>query len=370
MVHILITGGAGFIGSHCVEECIERGIPCTVIDIDCSPSRRISHPHVAYVEGDITNPETFKKIEESPTHIIHLAAAISVTESMRLPTKYRQTNVEGSKRVYEFGAACKCHRIVSASTAAVYGNPKEIPVKEDTLLSPLSPYAETKLEMEKIGRSLACKKQEDVPGMFSYADESGSSSWTESSSAISDSDTPAPREDKCPHAAEQKDRPKVSSIQPFPPLHFLRFFNVYGPRQDPSSPYTGVISTFAASGQTGKNLIIYGDGTQTRDFVFVKDVVSGIFHLLLSPVFDETSSLVFNVGTGRGISILELAHTVLRLVKSPKSKIIHSEARPGDIKHSCANISSFKDNGWKPKISFEDGLKMTLSWIEHEYKCK
>jgi UDP-glucose 4-epimerase len=233
--------------------------------------------------------------------IVHLAAQVSVVASVANPLVDMQVNYGGTLHVMEYARATGVKKVVFASSAAVYGDVETMPVGEDTPTRPLSPYG-----IDKLASELALDYYAAVHGI---------------------------------------------------PTTALRFFNVYGPRQDPSSPYSGVISIFADRARAGKQLTIFGDGGQTRDFVYVGDVVRAI----TSALGDGNNRLVANVGTGGEITVLELARTIARLCGGT-STIDHAPARSGEIYRSRARVDRLRDAlGVVAETALETGLRATLA---------
>jgi UDP-glucose 4-epimerase len=314
----VVTGGAGFIGSHLVDRLIEVGHRVVVLD-DFRTGKRANlarwadpkhrfdgaDPALEIVTCDVSHgifaalaPITAKygRVER----IAHLAAQVSVVASIANPLVDMSVNYGGTLHVLEYARATGVSKVAFASSAAVYGETEILPVAEESPLRPISPYGIHKLASEN--------------ALDYYA-------------AI--------------HAV---------------PTTALRFFNVYGPRQDPSSPYSGVISIFADRAKAGAPLTIFGDGKQTRDFVFVGDVVKA----LIAALADGNSRLVANVGTGDEITVLELAQTIVKLCGG-KSGIDHAAARPGEILRSCAVVERLAELGAPATTSLIDGLRVTVA---------
>ena len=306
----VVTGGAGFIGSHTVDRLIESGHRVVVLD-DFSTGKRsnlarwANSPQLEVVACDVSHgifaalaPLTAK---HGPVErIVHLAAQVSVVASVANPLMDTQVNYGGTLHVLEYARATGVKKVVFASSAAVYGDVTEMPVGEDAPKQPLSPYGINKLASE-----YALDYYAAVHGV---------------------------------------------------PVMALRFFNVYGPRQDPSSPYSGVISIFADRAKTGRPLTIFGDGLQTRDFVYVGDVVRSIGAALA----DGNSRVVANVGTGGEITINELAKTIVSLCGNT-SQIQHAEPRAGEILKSRARVDRLRDQlGVVAETKLVDGLRATL----------
>ena len=288
---VLVTGGAGFIGSHIVDKFDD----VRVLDNLSSGSLKNLTKKVDFIKGDITDYDTVNKAMKDIYYVFHLAAFVSVAESMIFPEKTYDVNVKGTENVLKAAKENNVKKVIYTSTAAVYGNNQNLPLKEDSKLNPLSPYGKTKLEGEKL----------------------------------------------CP---------KYNAV-------CLRPFNVFGPRQNPDSPYSGIISIFINNALQNKELIIYGDGEQTRDFIFVEDVVKA--NLLAM----KKGNGIYNIGVGKKVSINELARKIIELTNS-SSKIKYAEERKGDIKHSLSDISKIKEIGFDIDNGFEEGLKETIEWFK------
>src|SRR5436190_5201531 len=300
MPHYLITGGAGFIGSHLVELLLHDGHRVTVID-DFSTGKRENLPsqrELAVVAADLLTV-TRDQLAGPFDAVVHLAALPSVNDSWTDLMAAHQLNLTATVRVLELAHAIGISRIVFASSAAVYGNPQNVPVNEEHATMPLSPYGLQKLASEQYGQ------------MFAQ------------------------------HQA-------LSFVA-------LRFFNVFGPRQVATSPYSGVISKFASAMQSDQPIKIYGDGKQTRDFVYVADIARGIAQALEAASLEPC--VVCNLGTGRAVSIRDLAETMRGIFPDWKGSIETAPASPGDIVHSQASIAAAgRLLGFKPAFSLETGL--------------
>jgi UDP-glucose 4-epimerase len=313
-----VTGGAGFIGSHTVDRLVELGYRVIVLD-DFRTGKRANlarwaapehafggaRPAVEVVTCDVSHgifaalaPLTSK---HGPVErIVHLAAQVSVVHSVANPLADMAVNYGGTLHVLEYARATGVKKVVFASSAAIYGDVTELPVAEDAPARPVSPYG-----IDKLASELALDYYASVHGV---------------------------------------------------PTTALRFFNVYGPRQDPSSPYSGVISIFADRARAGRPLTIFGDGGQTRDFVYVGDVVRAI----TAALGDGGSRVVANVGTGGEISVLELARTLVELCGGA-SPIEHLPSRPGEILESRARVDRLRDVfGVVAETKLVDGLRATL----------
>jgi len=292
----LVTGGAGFIGSHLLRRLSARG-PVTVLDnLSSGKKENLAGLNGTFLHGSILDPAPLAEACAGATHVFHLAALVSVPESVSHPARCQEINVEGTRRVLAAAAQAGARRLVLASSCAVYGDEPTMPKTEISPVAPASPYAESKLAGEKL-------------------------------------------------CAEAK-LPAVA----------LRFFNVYGPRQDPRGPYAAAVPKFLEAARAGSPLTIFGDGHQTRDFVYVDDVTAALEHAALSP----SLSGVYNVASGHSVSVLRLAELVLALT-GLRSKIRHAPTRPGDLLHSSASIEKLRATGWKPSVDLPTGLQKILS---------
>jgi UDP-glucose 4-epimerase len=312
----LVTGGAGFIGSHLVEELLSEGCQVTVID-DLSTGRlsNLSHikDRITFYKADICDQEALGKAAEDCDIIFHLAAVVSVPKTVDNPVDSAMVNEMGMIFVLEAARQNNVKRVIFASSSAVYGDAPVLPKHESMNPKPQSPYAVQKLSGEFYARL--------------YYDLYG-----------------------------------VETVS-------LRYFNVYGPRQDPSSPYSGVISIFMTRASSKKAPIIYGNGNQYRDFIFVKDVVR--FNLLAADT-EQANGKIFNVGTGRFIRINSLWEMISKLAGN-NTQPVYKPPMSGDILESVADIDrAKKDLGFEPEYSFEKGLKETFEYYlttnEHEPK--
>jgi UDP-glucose 4-epimerase len=304
---VCVTGGAGFIGSHVVDRLIERGCRVVVVD-DLSTGTRDNLARwlggdacqlvVADVADGLAGPLAgLGRIDR----FVHLAAQVSVVASLEQPLRDVQVNYRGTVQVLEHARALGAAKVVFASSSAIYGDAAELPVGEDVPARPLSPYG-----VDKYASELMLALYSHIHGV---------------------------------------------------PATAFRFFNVYGPRQDPSSPYSGVISIFADRARDGRELTIFGDGEQTRDFVYVGDVARLVAEAALSPVGDGA---VCNVGTGRATSIGELARVVVDLCGG-RSTIRHEAPRAGEIRHSVAKVARATEIfGFTATTPLAEGLRETL----------
>jgi UDP-glucose 4-epimerase len=309
----LVTGGAGFIGSHVVDALLEEGFRVVVIDnLSTGKLANLNHAtgsRLKFIEADVCDG-LFAATYDLGARIelvVHLAAQTSVARSMASPLSDARSNYLGTMQVLEYARLVGAKRVVFISSSAVYGNVTSVPIGESNPTAPLSPYGVHKL----LGEVL----------LGYYRDAHGMS------------------------------------------VAAFRLFNVYGPRQDPGSPYSGVISVFAKRALANEPLTIYGDGMQSRDFVFVADVVRAI---IAAGTQHDTETGVFNIGTGNETTINDLAKTIIDLTGS-RSRICYEDRRAGDVHRSLADISSATTRlGYKPRVSLRKGLSATLAWMGAE----
>jgi len=301
----LITGGCGFIGSHLAEALVAEGVDVRVLDNFSSgkpENLKGFGSGIEVIRGDIRDPVALRDAVKGVDHIFHEAALVSVAVSVEQPDENDAINIRGTLNVLQAAREANVKRVVLASSAAVYGNNPELPKRETMLPEPESPYALGKLAGEYYLK------------LFSrlYGVETVS----------------------------------------------LRYFNVFGPRQDGTSMYSGVISRFVDDIRQGRAPTIFGDGGQTRDFVFVKDVVQANLLAMRTPSAGKGE--IFNVATGRQASLLQLWETLKTITGSTLAPQFR-EARAGDIRHSLADISNIQRSlGYEPAFSLEDGLRALL----------
>jgi UDP-glucose 4-epimerase len=302
----LVTGGAGFIGSHLVEALVKNGQRVRVFD-DFSTGLRENLAHLEpapeVIAGSVANPETVDQAVAGAGVVYHLAALASVQRSIEFPGDSHQVCATGTLNVLDAARRHGVRRVVYAASSSAYGIPARDVQKEDDLLCPLSPYAAAKLAGEMYAQAFAA----------SYG---------------------------------------LETVR-------LRFFNVFGPRQRADSPYSGVIALFTAALGAGRTPTVFGDGQQSRDFVFVSDVVQALQKAAEAP---NISGMVFNVGTGRNISLLELLN-VLNILLGTNIRPQHAPPRAGDVRHSRADITHARLHlDYAPAVTFEAGLAETLRW--------
>jgi nucleoside-diphosphate-sugar epimerase len=301
----LVTGGAGFIGSHLTEELVRRGHQVRVVDSLVTGKRKnLDHiPGVEFVEGDLADPHVAAQAVSGMHYVLHQAAIPSVPRSVVDPVASNTANVTASLNVLVAARDAGVKRVVYAGSSSAYGDTPTLPKREDMPTRPLSPYALQKLVAEQY-----CQLFTRLYGLETVT---------------------------------------------------IRYFNVFGPRQDPGSPYSGVISLFSTALLEGRQPTIYGDGEQTRDFTYVANVVDGVLRACEAP---GASGEVINVATGGRISLNELLR-VMNTITGTSLKAIFKEARAGDVRDSQADISKAQALlGYAPIVPFEEGLRRTLDW--------
>lgn len=302
-MRVLITGGAGFIGSHVAEHFQGKAQVRVLDNLRTGYRRNLDGLDVEFIEGSILDREAVKRAVEGVDYIFHLAALISVPESMSKPQECVDLNVTGLLNVLTAAAEAKVTKLVLASSAAIYGNNPTVPKVETMFPEPLSPYAVTKLDGEY------------------YCDL-----FTRTTSL----------ETAC-----------------------LRFFNVFGPRQDPNSAYAAAVPIFIRKALDGQPLTVFGDGEQTRDFIYVKDIVAANVFAATTPGVTG----VFNVGYGASTTINHIAEEIIKAAGS-SSTIDHQPERAGDVKHSLASVQKLTDAGFRPVSNLSEGLAATLSYFQ------
>jgi len=301
----IVTGGAGFIGSYIAEELIKRGYRVVIID-NLSTGRLsnleliLGNKDADFIQGSITNLQLLRKVFSRADYVFHQAALPSVPRSIKNPRASHITNATGTLNVLMAARDNGVKKVVFASSSSVYGDTPTLPKVEDMVPNPQSPYAVTKLAAEYY-----CRVFERVYGLKTIC---------------------------------------------------LRYFNVYGPRQDPGSTYAAVIPLFISSVIMGKPPVIFGNGEQTRDFTYVKDVVEA--NILGA---ESNASGVFNIGSGVRVTINHLAELVIELAGGKMLKIAYRDARPGDVLHSLASITRAAAFGYRPKYKLKQGLQEVVN---------
>lgn len=299
---ILVTGGAGFIGSHIVELFQDQAEEIRVLDnLRSGFLHNIAPFKHTFIEGSIMDKAILRKAMKGVDYVFHLAAMISVPESMSAPEECVQLNTIGTLNVLDAAAKAGVRKLVLSTSAAIYGDNPVVPKREEMAPEPKSPYAVTKLDAEYY-----C-------GMYT-------------------------REHGLPTAC-------------------LRYFNVFGPRQNPKSQYAAAVPIFIEKALRNETLTIFGDGGQTRDFIFVKDIARA--NAFFATQSDATG--VHNVAYGGTITINELAEKIIRLTGS-RSPIVHAPMRAGDVRHSYAAVEKLQATGFKPEFNFESGMAQTIDF--------
>lgn len=310
MSSYLVTGGAGFIGSHMVEALRARGAHVRVVDSLITGHRaNLAHIEgVEWLEGDLADLDVARRAVDGIDYVLHQAAIPSVPRSVDDPVTSNRANIDATLNVLVAARDAGVKRVVYAGSSSAYGNSPALPKREDMPTAPLSPYALQKLVGEQY--------------MTMFTQLYGLSTVT------------------------------------------IRYFNVFGPRQDPSSAYSGVISLFARHAIEGRAPRIYGDGEQTRDFTYVANVVDGALRALEAD--DAVSGEVINVATARRISLNDLWATVQRIVGTTLTPT-YADVRPGDVRDSLADISKAERLlGYRPLVDLEAGLEATIEWMRSQ----
>jgi len=305
MASYLVTGGAGFIGSHLTEELVRRGARVRVVDSLITGKRQnLAHvPGVEFIEGDLADLAVAARAVDGMDYVLHQAAIPSVPRSVQDPITSNRANIDASLNVLVAARDARVKRVVYAGSSSAYGNSPTLPKIETMPTAPLSPYALQKLVAEQY-----CQMFTQLYGLETVT---------------------------------------------------IRYFNVFGPRQDPSSPYSGVISLFISALCEGRRPTIYGDGQHTRDFTYVANVVDGVLRACEAK---GASGEVINVATSGRVSLNQLFQTIRELVGA-QVEPIYADPRPGDVRDSQADIGKARRLlGYEPKVSFDEGLKKTVDW--------
>jgi UDP-glucose 4-epimerase len=304
----VVTGGAGFIGSNLVELLLDEGHAVVILD-DLSTGKREnirdlqSRSDCRFIQGSVTDPRLLNEVFRDAECVFHQAAIPSVQRSVENPRATHEVNVNGTLNVLLAARDCGVEKVIYASSSSVYGDTPTLPKREEMVPTPKSPYAVSKLTGEYY-----CQVFAEVYGLKTVS---------------------------------------------------LRYFNVYGPRQDPYSDYAAVIPRFITRSLAHRPPVIYGDGTQTRDFTFVKDVAR--VNLLAA---ERNAEGVFNIACGERISINELAARIMEVI-GVKLEVVYEEPRPGDIKDSLADIARAREAlAFNPQYSLTEGLEETIRWFQ------
>ena len=307
----LVTGAAGFIGSHLAEGLLRRGYQVVIID-DLSTGRMenieplLKKENVDFTRGSITDLPLLQKLFHGVDYVFHQAALARVPRSIEDPLSTNEVNIKGTLDVLLAARDNRVRKVIYASSSSVYGGAATLPQREDMPSNPLSPYALTKLAAEYY-----CNIFRQIYGLSTVC---------------------------------------------------LRYFNVYGPRQDPHSQYATVIAAFIGRISQDLSPIIFGDGEQSRDFTFVEDVVQA--NILAA---ENNAEGVYNIGSGKRITINQLAEVILDLMQKDL-KPVYEKPRPGDPKHSLADISKAKVFGYQPKWTLSEGIGNTIKHLSSHYE--
>jgi nucleoside-diphosphate-sugar epimerase len=310
----LVTGGAGFIGSHMVDEIVRRGHQAVVLD-DLSAGKEENlagvRGKIDFRHGSITDLATAQSAARGADYVIHLAARTSVPRSVADPLETNRVNIDGTLNVLVAARDAKVRRFAYAASSSAYGETPTLPKTETMPPEPISPYGVTKFVGEL------------------YAQVFGRAYGLENVS--------------------------------------IRYFNVFGPRQDPTSQYSGVLARFALALLEGQPPVVYGDGEQSRDFTYIDNVVDQTLRACEAP---NASGMVFNGGTGARITLNEVLK-LLEKITGQKIQAKYEPPRTGDIRHSQADISlARKILGYEPRVDFEEGLRRTWEWYKQSYGHK
>jgi len=309
----LVTGGAGFIGSAVVRELVSRGETVAVLD-DLSTGKESNLAgvldRVEFHRGSITDAEAGRRAASGADFVVHLAARTSVPRSIDEPVDTNANNVEGTLKVLLAARDAKARRVVYAASSSAYGDTPTLPKTESMPAAPISPYGVSKFAGELYA------------GVFT----------------------------------------RVYGLETVA----LRYFNVFGPRQEPGSPYSGVLARFFLAFIEGRDPVVYGDGEQSRDFTFVENVVHATLGACTAP---DASGCVVNIATGGRISLNETLRILERITGRP-ARAIYEPPRAGDILHSQADIGlARKLLSYEPRVGFEEGLRRTWQWYLAEYSA-
>lgn len=304
----LVTGGAGFIGSNTVDELVRKGHSVVVLD-DLSSGKEDNlaeiRNKITFIKGSITDIEVVRKAMHEAEYVLHLAARTSVPRSVKDPIETNRINIDGTLNVLVAAKELKVKRVVFAASSSAYGETPTLPKVETMQPQPISPYGVTKYVGELYGQTFGrCYGLEHVS---------------------------------------------------------LRYFNIFGPRQDPSSPYSGVLAKFCTAFLESTEPLVFGDGEQTRDFTFVENAVQANLLAFEAP---NASGKVFNVGTGGRTSLNDVLNVLGKISGTPL-KAKYDPPRDGDIRDSQADITQAREVlGYEPLVTFEEGLKRTFDWYK------
>jgi UDP-glucose 4-epimerase len=302
-MRVLITGGAGFIGSHLAQHFQGKAEVVVLDNFRTGNRRNLDGLDCNLIEGSILDRGRVAEAMKGVDQVFHLAALVSVPESVSNPAETELLNVQGTSNILEAAVRGGVKKVVLASSAAIYGNNPIVPKLETMTPEPQSPYASTKLLGEQL--------------LETFHQRHGLSTTS------------------------------------------LRFFNVFGPRQNPQSAYAAAVPIFITQALQGKPLVIFGDGKQTRDFIYVQDIAQALAYV----ADREAVTGTYNVGHGQGLSVLSLAEKIITLTKS-KSTIEYRPGRAGDVKASIASTEKLQSAGWQAGVSFDQALSETIRYFK------
>lgn len=310
----LVTGGAGFIGSHLVEHLVGAGHEVVILD-DLSSGRRANFApvrrRVSFIRGSVTDLKTCRRAMNGIDYVLHQAALTSVQRSVDEPFSAHQVNGTGTLNILLAARDARVRRVVYAGSTSAYGNPATLPNSEAHVTCPLSPYAASKLAGEEY-----CSAFHATYGLETVV---------------------------------------------------LRYFNIFGPRQDPNSQYAAVVPRFIASALQGEQPTIYGDGEQTRDFVYVANVVHANLLAARAPAA-RVAGQVFNVGCGQSVTVNELWDRIREVAGVPVLPK-YTEGRPGEVRNSLASIDKARELvGYEPVVDFAEGLRRTIMYYREKHR--
>jgi len=313
-MRFLVTGGAGFIGSHLVERLVAAGQDVVILD-DLSSGRRENFAavrrRVSFIRGSVTDLRMCRRAVDGADYVLHHAALTSVQGSVDEPLAAHEVNATGALNILLAARDARVRRVVYAGSTSAYGNPAALPNSEDHVTRPLSPYAASKLAGEEY-----CAAFHATYGLETVV---------------------------------------------------LRYFNVFGPRQDPNSPYAAVVPRFVAAALRGEPPTIYGDGSQTRDFVYVGNVVHATLLAARAPAA-RVAGHVFNIGYGQSVSVNDLWDRIQGLAGVPVLPR-YAEGRPGEVRHSLASIDKARElMGYQPIVDLDEGLRQTVMYYRESRK--
>jgi UDP-glucose 4-epimerase len=301
-MRVLVTGGAGFIGRHISDYFQDRAEVRVIDNLRSGFKSNLSGLKCRFIVGSILDRDLVREAMKGVDFVFHLAAMVSVPESVHKPNEYAEINAEGTAIVLEEAARARAKKLIFSSSAAIYGDNPAIPTIESMPAEPKSPYAASKYEGER-------------------------------------------------HCSVFTDEGRLATVS-------LRYFNVFGPYQGPRGEYTAAIPAFIDKAIRDEPITIFGDGRQTRDFIYVKDVVAANAFFALK----SQATGIFNVACGRKITITDLALTIRNLARS-SSTIEYGAERPGDVKHSVASVDKIQTAGFRPVCDLAGGLRATIEFF-------